>query len=188
MSDIHFPRLTDDQCTQVLAWVEERLRPLADVLAELERPEVLDYLDSIGADRLTQKVKDRAASAVLTVGGGNGGVSWKSDPTFVDVDLFFLISTSADLLPKEASQLRAVLYRRCADEELLSQRDRCTIEGIAMAEGRTIRRFDFPKVGVLHNGVIWSVPSRCHHCGVHFEDAQFCAHDGVITHESCLGA
>lgn len=179
-----FPKLTTDQCHTVLAWVSARLRPLADVLAELERPEVLALLDSMNAPRLDPVVKDIAPHVTLAIGGGNGGVSWKPYPSYVDIDVFWLTGSTL-LSDHQVSQLRSLLNRRIP-EEVIAQRAECTIEGVAYSQDGFKRHLDVGKLGTLYNNVLWSIPNRCWHCQRSFNDGRFVVKDGRIVHESCL--
>jgi hypothetical protein len=190
MPNTNLPKLTSTQCQTVLDWVAARLRPFADVLAELERPEVLAYLDSIGAPRLDDTVKSLATNATLRIGGGNGNTSWKTQPSYADIDVFLMIP-STDLSDTQTGQLVSLLGRRWTDE-LLAQRDECTIPGIALAQNGKKRYMDIGKVGTFYNNVIWSVPSMCRHCRQLFNDGKFVvANDGngqpTIVHESHAG-
>lgn len=182
---IQFPKLTSAQCQTVVDWVTARMRPLADVLAELERPEVLAYLDANNYPRLDPLVKTLAANATLQVGGGNGGTSWKPNPSYQDIDLFMMIP-STPLTDQQTGQLRALLAKRLTDE-IFAQRDGVTIEGVAATVNGRPRQFDIGKVGTLYKGVIWSVPNYCRHCNVAFNDGKFVVVNGVITYEAHVG-
>lgn len=184
-----FPQLTQEQCALVLAWIEARIRPWADVRAELEDPDFLVRLADAGIPPLDPKIFDIAGQCVLQVGGSNGNTSFKEVQNYIDIDVFFMPPAQdfLALTPTEVSQLANVLNRRMV-EEVLEQRDRCTIEGVAYsAEGKT-RKLDFPKIGILYNGVIWSSPSYCRHCRQPFYDGHFVVNNGLLVHESCLGA
>lgn len=183
-----FPKLTTGEIAMVTEWIEARLRPVDEVIAELETPERLDYLDSIGAHRLDDAVKNMLYSVVTKVGGGNGGFSYKEDPSCKDVDIFFVVPDADAVSALSASQigmLRAVLNRRLTDE-ILQQRDLCTIPGVVYSEGRDSRYLDCFRLGVERNGVIWSVPNRCRHCWKDFTDGDFRIVGGVIAHNSCI--
>jgi hypothetical protein len=188
-TQVIFPKLTNELCASLLAWIEARLRSWSEVWADLERPEVLALLESIGVPPLDPGIKTLAEASVLCVGGGNGNVSWKETPSCIDVDVFFMppVEGLRALSEAQIGQLRTVFNRRVTPE-ILDQRECCAIEGVAYAASGKVRMLDFPKIGILHNGVIWSAPSLCRHCSQLFFDGRFCVHAGVITHESCLGA
>lgn len=171
-----FPKLTPADCAAVVDWVNAHLRPLKDVLAELERPEVLEHLDKIGAPRLSDAVKKYAAAAVVSVAGSNADQTFKARPTYRDVDVLFVIDDPR-LTPREASQLCAVLGRRLTSE-VLAQRDACTIEGAAMTIGEVSRRLDIGKVGTVYKGITWSIPNKCPCCLTYRIDGKFVA-DGA---------
>lgn len=184
MLDVIFPKLTATQCRLVIDWIEARLRPLADVLAELETPALLEYLDSMEYPRLDPLVKTLAAAATLHIGGGNGDTSWKATPNYRDIDVFFMIP-STPLTDQQAGQLKTLLGRRWT-AEILEQRDVCTIPGVALTVRDKPRYLDLAKVGVLHNDIIWAVPTRCQRSHRMFNDGRFASVDGVIVHESHL--
>lgn len=180
-----FPKLTSAQCALVVDWVNAHLRPLADVLTELERPEVLKHLESIGAPRLDPAVKERAAAAYVAVGGSNGAETFKTHPTYRDVDVFFMVD-KPDLSPVLSSQLAALLGRRCTPEVLL-QRQGCTIEGVALEIEGSPRYLDIGKLGTTYKGVSWRIPNKCRHCDELFYDGRFVGDgQGSFIHESCL--
>lgn len=180
-----FPKLTSAQCALVVSWVSTHLRPLVDVLAELERPEVLKYLDSIGAPHLDPVVKERAAASYVAIGGSNGAGTFKTAPTYRDVDVFFMID-QPDLSPTLTSQLAAVMNRRLTPK-VLAQRGACTIEGVAQAIGNAHRILDIGKLGTLYKGVVWKIPNMCPRCTAWFYDGRFVS-DGVggFVHEGCI--
>jgi hypothetical protein len=182
MLDVIFPKLTLEQCELVIGWIEPRLRSLKEVLAALETPEILKYLDSMEYPQLDPLVKKLAEVAKLCVGGSNADASWKKTPTYQDIDVFFVIPNT-ELTDQQAGQLKTLLGRRWTDE-VLAQRDECTIPDVALSIGNKKRFMDVAKVGVWHNGVIWSVPSRCQRSGLVFNDGRFTVVDGLITHES----
>lgn len=186
-----FPKLTTEQCTTVIDWVNARLRPLQDVLDELETPERLAYLESIGAPLLDDTIKEMAAQAVTAIGGGNGDHSYKEQPTYQDVDVFFVIPNRTDdvaaLTASQLGMLRSLLNRRVTDE-IIHQRDLCTIDGVAYTDGQQVRRLDCLRLGVIYNNVLWSVPSRCRHCFREFADGRFRLMNGSIVHETCIAA
>lgn len=173
-------KLTSEQCQAVLDWVGARLRSVSDVLAELERPEVLAFLDSIGAVHLDPAAKTLATGVSLQVGGSNAAMSWKATPSYKDVDVFFVIADATSLTDQQVSDVKAICNRRLTDE-ILVQRDGCTIAGL---EDRFI---DIGKVGVVYGGMIWPVPGRCQHCKRMFNDGKFSVVNDVIFHEGCLG-
>jgi hypothetical protein len=179
-----FPKLTQAECSRVVDWVSTRLRPLSDVLAELERPEILEYLDSISAPRLDDEVKRAAEAAYVAVGGSNGPRTFKREPTYRDVDVYFVIDTPV-LLPTKASMLAAVVGKRLT-QEVIEQRDRCTIEGIEMSIDGWHRILDVGKLGTFYGGISWMIPNRCRHCDEMFYDGRFVPDDrGSFLHESC---
>jgi hypothetical protein len=171
-----FPKLTPADCTVVVNWVNARLRPLEDVLDELERPEVLEYLAKVGAPRLDDVVKKYAAAAYVAVAGSNAGQTFKVNPTHRDVDVLFLLE-DPKLTREQASQLCAVLGQRLTPE-ILVQRDVCTIDVAAMTIDGISRSLDIGKVGTLYKGIVWSIPNKCPRCATCHDDGKFVA-DGA---------
>ena len=187
MADQVLPKLTPAQCVLVEEWVSSRLRSWVDTWEDFARPGLADILAEYGAVMNDASVPALAESTVVRVGGSHGDTSWKESPRYVDIDVFFLLPADTVLSLTIAKQVYGVMRRRLTDE-IDKQTDRCTIEGVALEQNGVFYRLDRPKLGMLYNGVIWSVPSRCHHCGTFFADARFCVNNGIITHESCLGA
>lgn len=177
-------KLTPAQCDEVVAWINARLRSWEEIWEELEAPALQAYLQSHNYPPLDPRVRPLTEQVTLVVGGGHGGYSWKEDETLIDIDVFWLLPNQ--VLPQEIiGQLQSVLHRRLTPE-IFAQQKRCTIPGIE--QSTQPRRFiDGPKLGMEHNGVIWFVPSRCRHCNEWFYDGSFTVHEGLITHESCLG-
>lgn len=184
MPDVSFPKLTTGQCATVLEWLTLRLRPLADVLASLETPEVLAYLEANGLPPLDPTVKTLAASAPLSIGGGNGSAAWRTLPSYQTIDVFFMVP-STSLTSAQAGQLKTLLGRRWTPETL-TQRDKCTIPGVALTVNGKSRYLTMGNVGVFHNGVVWPVPMRCPQSGVTYNDGRFTVVDGHVMHESCV--
>ena len=185
MRKIQFPKLTPAQLKLALDWVNERMRPIDDVLKELEEPRVLEYLDSIKAPHLYPVVKKYAKEAVLGIGGSNGMDTFKPNSTNRDIDFFWFIK-DPKLKPEESSQLSAVLGR-CLTPEVSAQRMRCTIEGVELQIEDQWRTFDVFKVGTVYKNIAWAIPNTCRHCMTPFYDGRFVKYgESAFIHESCL--
>jgi hypothetical protein len=154
-------------------------------LSQLQAPAIIEYLTRIGAPQLDPLVVSLAQGATLAVGGGNAGMSPKSNPSYQDIDLYLLIPSTA-LTDQQASQLRAVLNRRMT-QEILAQRDGCTIPGVDATVDGALRQLDVGKVGTTYKGVIWPVPGLCNHCNKFFNDGKFVTINGRIVYEAHAG-
>jgi len=175
-----FPKLTDTQCQVVLDWISERLKPWDQVWSSLDQ-----IIEMHGFKTGPQEMRDYAEQMPLRVIGGHGGCSWKPSPSYVDVDVAFMVDKEFN---RGDMAFLVWVAKARATQEIYEQQQRMTIEGLELDMDGKTRRLDFPKLAWMHNGVGWIVPSSCHHCCKRFNDGLFQVVDGVIVHESCVAA
>lgn len=172
------PRLTEIERANVLNWVNERLLPWSEVWARLDKA-----IEHFGFRTGPPEMRAYAESLPIQIVGGNGGRSWKRDPSFVDID--FAVVIDRDFNKGDLTFLTWVGKQRFSPDEIVYQTSRCTIPGIELEVDGVYRRIDVLRPMKEHNGKLWACPGTCRHCARLFYDAKFNLVNGVITHESC---
>jgi len=176
---VNFPPLTPEERTVVIDWINERVIPWPDVWALLDRA-----IEHFGFRTGPPEMREYAESLPIQIVGVNGGLSWKTEPSYADIDLAVVLDR--DFNKGDLAFLTWVGKQRISAEEIVMQTSRCTIPGIELEIDGVWRRIDVLRPMKEHGGRLWVCPGTCRHCSRLFYDANFVLVGGVITHESCL--